>query len=209
MAIIYDAVLKPTKLDLLTHWLPSQSWFDGDPAELELVGSFRFDDSNGEVGVETHLVRAGTKIFQAPLTYRGAPLEDAGEWLIGTMEHSVLGQRWVYDACGDPVYAAALAGTLLAGRPQATQYLDNDGKLEELPTSARIDVSGAPGNDMPERNIAEPTTAGDVTTIKTGAEGLAINRVLDLSGKTTGTRIMTGTWDGNSTPVQLAWVPKA
>ncbi|GAB3520764.1 CG0192-related protein [Arthrobacter monumenti] len=209
MAIIFDAVLKPTKLDLLTHWLPSQSWFDGDPEELELVGSFRFDDPGGEVGIETHLVRAGDKVFQAPLTYRGAPLEAAGEWLIGTMEHSVLGQRWVYDACGDPVYAAALAATLLAGQPQAKQYLNNDGELKELPSSVQIEPGGAPGDGLPEQIHAEPTTAGDVTTIRTGAEDLAINRVLDLSGKTTGTHFVTGTWQGNPTPVQLAWIPDA
>lgn len=209
MAIIYDAVLNPTKLDLLARWLPSQPWFDGDPAELEPIGSFRFDDPDGAVGVEIHLVRAGNIVFHAPLTYRGAPLEAAGESLIGTMEHSVLGQRWIYDGCGDPVYAHALAATLLAGRPQAEQFVDKDGQLEQMPSSVRINTGAASGDVAPDQGRAESTTTGDVTTIRTGAEDLAVNRVPDLSGKTTGTRTMTATWEGNPTPVQLAWVPTA
>ena len=39
-----------------------------------------------------------------PVTYRDAPLPGADAWLIGTMDHSVLGKRWVYDGVGDPVY---------------------------------------------------------------------------------------------------------
>lgn len=54
-----------------------------------------------------------------PLTYRGAPLPGAEPWLVGTMEHSVLGRRWVYDGCGDPVHVAALVATILAGGIQA------------------------------------------------------------------------------------------
>jgi hypothetical protein len=90
------------------------------------VAGFRFDDPAGEVGIETMLVSAdGEIVYQVPLSYRGAPLPDRDAWLIGTSEHSVLGRRWIYDACGDPVYAAALAGVILAGTGQAEELVES------------------------------------------------------------------------------------
>ena len=94
---------------------------DGDvEAELLLdltddAGSWRLprvDDPAGQVGVETILVvdeaGAAPVVYQVPLTYRAAPLDGAQSALVGTMEHSVLGRRWVYDGPHDPVYAAQL-----------------------------------------------------------------------------------------------------
>ncbi|MFF4908404.1 hypothetical protein ACFY2T_26470 [Streptomyces sp. NPDC001260] len=53
-----------------------------------------------------------------PLTYRGAPLPGAEHALVGTMEHGVLGPRWAYDGCHDPVlYTELLA--LIEGRAPA------------------------------------------------------------------------------------------
>src|SRR6185312_1840324 len=119
MGIVYAAQLKPSKMELVGAWLPKQAWFEGDASELVRLGSFRFDDPAGEVGIETHIVGAGDEVYQVPLTYRGAPLAGAEAFLVGTIEHSVLGCRWVYDAAGDPVYAADLAAALLAAKPQA------------------------------------------------------------------------------------------
>ena len=39
--------------------------------------------------------------------------EDAQNALVGTMQHSVLGRRWVYDGPQDPVYAAQLLELVL------------------------------------------------------------------------------------------------
>src|SRR5689334_22632669 len=104
MALIHRAQLIPTKLELLDTWVRSQRWWAWDNAEIELVGAYRFDDPVVDVGIETHLVGIGGRhTVQVPLTYRGAPLADADSALLGTMQHSVLGQRWVYDACADPV----------------------------------------------------------------------------------------------------------
>lgn len=115
MAIIHKATLSPSKLELIADYLPKQPWFiqEGEP---ELVGAYRFDDPAGEVGIETHVVSAGDRIYQVPLSYRGYELAGANDWLIGTMDHSVLGKRWVYDACADPVYIKALATAILTGR---------------------------------------------------------------------------------------------
>jgi maltokinase-like protein len=128
MALLHQAELHPTKLELLAAWLPQRHWYQGlAGAEIERVAACRFDDPAGAVGIETILVRtAGGPIHHVPLTYRDAPMVGGDAWLVGTCEHSVLGRRWVYDACGDPVYAAALASAIFAGTGQADEFLATD-----------------------------------------------------------------------------------
>lgn len=124
MAVIHHTVLKPNKLELLTAWLPSRPWYVGGAREprLALAGGFRLDDPQGAVGIEFMVVNDASgphpTTYLAPLTYRGAPLDDAEHALVGTMEHGVLGQRWVYDCCHDPVGVAQLLA-LTEGRVQA------------------------------------------------------------------------------------------
>ena len=129
MALIHQATLVPSKLVLLMAWLPSRPWFTGE-ADVKSLGSFRFDDPSGEVGIETILVQATSgPVFQVPLTYRDAPRVGAEEFLVGTTEHSVLGTRWVYDGCGDPVWATALVTAVLTGGTQAAELVDKGGHL--------------------------------------------------------------------------------
>lgn len=143
MAILHRAELVPSKLELLSEWLPTQPWATS-AADLEQLGAFRFDDPDGEVGMETHLVRAGDgRTFQVPLTYRAGPLEGGETYSIGTMQHSVLGERWVYDAIGDPIYLAALAHTILTGGSQAEQHRVVDGRREDVPATAQVKGSGS------------------------------------------------------------------
>ncbi|MDQ0635248.1 hypothetical protein QFZ40_003157 [Arthrobacter pascens] len=207
MAIIHTATLIPSKIELLSTWLPSQPWFtDGDPTDLVRLGSFRFDDPDGEVGVETLLVASKGAVFQVPLTYRGSPLQGAEASLIGTMEHSVLGQRWAYDAAGDPVYASTLAKAILTGQPQAEQLLDVDGQFKRVPDSVHLQTTGIRRTEVPVVSSAVPETVAGVTTIHTGHFDLVISRQLNLSGGTSGPQILTATWAEQMVPVQLASV---
>lgn len=119
IAKIEEATLTPGKLDLLAKWLPTQSWFTGDPSDLSKVASYRFVDPAGEVGIETMLVRSAGVTFQVPLTYRPEPLEEAAGALIGTMEHSTLGTRYTYDAVSDPVYVVELMRVIHEGDTEA------------------------------------------------------------------------------------------
>lgn len=114
MAIIYDATLTPDKGELLTAWLDRQDW--GGTGEVEQIGAYRVDDPQGEVGLEGFILRRSGRTLHVPVTYRSAPLEEAELALVGTTQHSVLGERWVYDALADPVgrdlITRALAGEL-------------------------------------------------------------------------------------------------
>jgi hypothetical protein len=114
MAVHHPATIVPGKLELLQAWVPDQPWLAGaDVSTLTRLGSYRFDDPDGEVGIETHLLgTADGRVLQVPLTYRGAPQTSAEHALITTMTHTMLGDRWIYDACHDPVYRAALAAAI-------------------------------------------------------------------------------------------------
>ena len=211
MAVLYpQADLRPSKLELLTPWLPTRAWYRGPVApELRRVAGFRFDDPAGEVGIETLLIQAGDgPLYQVPLTYRGAPLDGHDEWLVGTTDHSVLGPRWIYDASGDTVYASALATAILTGAGEAEEFASVDGREERREPSMTVRGSGTPGADAPVINAIVRVDDSDPTLIVTDTLELAVSRVLD------GTRgtghdelaILTGTWSGQVAPVLLARV---
>jgi hypothetical protein len=121
MATIHHTTMTPTKLELIGDWLPRQSWYrdTGVPPTLTRAGGFRLDDPAGDVGIEFIVVIDGTEgaetTYHVPLAYRGAPLPEAEEGLLGTSEHGVLGRRWIYDVAHDPVAVAQLIDFVCAG----------------------------------------------------------------------------------------------
>ncbi|MFI1676350.1 1,4-alpha-glucan branching protein [Streptomyces sp. NPDC020607] len=133
MASIHRTTMTPTKLELLTGWLPKQTWYVGDAETPELVkaGGFRLDDPEGAVGIEFMVVVDNTTsqepvAYLVPMSYHGAALEGApGEALIGTSEHGVLGTRWIYDGVHDPVVMAQL-GALLRGEAMPQHQSKSD-----------------------------------------------------------------------------------
>ena len=132
MALLHQATLQPSKLDLLSGYL--------NVGALTQLGSYRFDDPDGQVGIETHLVADSSgAVLHLPLTYRNEPLAGIDEWGVGTIEHSVLGTRWVYNACADPVYAAQLIRAILTGGTQVEQYFESNGeRLYREPTATVV-----------------------------------------------------------------------
>ena len=182
MATLYAAELRPTKIELLSRWVPTQSWAnDVDTSILEQVGAFRFDDPDGEVGVETHLLRnKDGQVIQVPLTYRATALDGAEDSLITTMHHSVLGERWVYDASVDPVFARTLAATIFRGSEQAELiYQEASGPQKREPTTW-VRGSGSPNQMIPEVKYVTFTHAGSATTIDTGDLKFHVRRVVEL-----------------------------
>jgi Maltokinase N-terminal cap domain len=123
MAMLHEATISPRKDELVGPWLRTRPWWDGE-AERAPVGSFRLDDPAGEVGMECFLFgsASGSTLF-VPVTYRAAPLPGRDASLLGTMEHSVLGTRYVYDAAADPVFVATALDTIRSGGRHADLLL--------------------------------------------------------------------------------------
>lgn len=203
MAQIYKAVLNPSKLDLLNAWLPSRRWFTAT-GELRQVGAYRFDDPAGEVGMEALLVQSGGgPVLHVPLTYRGMPLAGAEDSLVGTAEHSVLGTRWVYDACGDPVWATAMTTTVLTGGTQVEEFYDIDGRLEPRSPTATVWGSGTAGTPVDPIDAVRCRDDGHTTVVRSEHFDLVVVRV--VGAEAPGEHTLTATWtDGG--PTTLAGV---
>lgn len=146
MAIIYQAQLSPSKTEVLQQLLSSRPW--GEEGELEVLGAYRFDDPAGEVGVECHLVRVGEQTYHLPLTYRAAPFEDVEP--IATMEHSVLGTRYVSDGLEDEVALECFARALAGEQEQAVLEIHAaDGTVRTRPQTVTLRLETDAGEELP------------------------------------------------------------
>jgi hypothetical protein len=196
MALLHDATLTPTKRELLAAWLPTRTWFDGAP-DRDPVASFRLDDPEGEVGMEGFLLGSepGSTLF-VPLTYRGAPLDDDEQHLVGTTEHSVLGRRWVYDACADPVWVSTVATTIRTGGGEAELEIEVDGVMQTRSSTASVRGSGAaePGAAPVGRVTCHDD--GGLTHVTAGEIELVVVRVVGASVEAAET--LTGDWGWGS-----------
>ncbi len=186
------ATLDPSKQELLEAWLPSRPWASG-ATSVTKVGEYRFDDPAGEVGIETILWRTPDgAVLQVPFTYRAEPLAGAEEFLVGTSEHSVLGPRFVYDGCADPVWATAVATAVLTGGTQAQMVIEHEGRMVDVPARVPVQGSGSPDADVPVISAVDAVRDdGAVTTITAGPVTLCLARVVGtpISGDAT----LTGT----------------
>ncbi|MDQ1535617.1 MAG: hypothetical protein QOE58_10 [Actinomycetota bacterium] len=203
MAIIYNATLNPSKLNLLNAWLPGRPWFTG-AGDVQRLGAYRFDDPVGDVGIEAFLLQAGDgSVLHAPLTYRGAPLTGAEEFLIGTTEHSVLGKRWVYDGCGDPVWATALAKAVLTGGTQVEEFVDVHGRIQPREATATVLGNGTAATQVGEIDAVSCHDEGLTTLIRTDVLELVVIRM--VGADVSAAQILTGRWSGGG-PAVLAGV---
>jgi hypothetical protein len=142
MALFHRATITPTKADLIASWAPSRPWGPSERDAIDVIGSYRFDDPDGRVGMETHLVTAGGALFQIPLTYREEPCDAAADAFVTEMEHSVLGTRWVYDGLRDPLFVTMLAGVTMTGQGEALGMAVYEGRWYIAPSNVRIRGGG-------------------------------------------------------------------
>jgi hypothetical protein len=199
----HTATVAPTKRELVESWLPSQPWAAGRTIS-EKVAEYRFDDPAGEVGVETILWRADDgSILQTPLTYRAAPLDGAEEALVGTMDHSVLGPRWVYDGCGDPVWAATLTTAILTGGTQAQMQIDQEGRMVDVPPRMQVRGSGSAGTAVPAVDtVGSVSHDGALARVDAGPVVLTLARVVGTPVE--GDATLTGTVGDDPATLSLA-----
>ncbi|WP_328901449.1 MULTISPECIES: maltokinase N-terminal cap-like domain-containing protein [unclassified Streptomyces] len=190
MAVIHRTTLSPTKTELLTAWLPTRPWYGG-PGRPSLVksGGFRLDDPRGEVGIEFMVVTDtsgdGPVPYFVPLTYRGAPLGGAEDALVGMTTHGVLGERWVYDGCHDPVLTAQLFA-LLDGRAAPQAQSETDAPDPTITHSA----TGSPFGSV----VTAVTDGPEGTDLSVPGATLHVNRVLRPAAPKEATGHISGPW---------------
>lgn len=181
MGIVHPgSELTPSKAELLEVWLPRRKWWPQDAPVPAFQANFRLDDPAGEVGIETFLLPVGDQIVQVPLTYRSAPLE--GGELVGEMEHSALGHRWIYDGPSDPVYVAETTATIREGRGEVTMLRPDGTAIPRRPFTASVHGSGS------------------------GEGTLHVPRIVGIDAPSDATGILTATWTEHAGPVVLAWL---
>jgi hypothetical protein len=196
MAFVYpQATLTPSKKELMDGWLPSRPWFDGG-LDRKPVGSFRFDDPHGEIGLEGFLIGAeGLPTYLLPLSYRGAELEGAEEHLVGTSEHSELGPRWIYDGCADPVFMRELVRAVLTGGTGADYEYDIGDGPESRPTSAQVRGSGT-AESVPEVDAVGCHDEGPLTIVNAGPLEIVVARIVGTYVEAAET--LSVTWKGGN-----------
>jgi hypothetical protein len=196
MALLHKATLVPTKRELIAAWLATRPWAEGLGEMTKTIASYRFDDPAGEVGLEAALLTDGDgTVVHVPLSYRAAPLDGAEAFLVGTSEHSVLGPRWVYDACGDPVWAAALATTIATGGDQAEQYFEVDGEWQVVEPRMSVRASGSAG-PLTISAVDECHDDGPTTVARSGDIELVVVRV--VGARVDAEETLTGHWGDES-----------
>ena len=204
MAVFHRATVKPTKEELLAAWAPSQPWGPTAGEPIEVIGSYRFDDPEGQVGMETFLFTAGAELFHVPLTYRDAPLVGAEAALISEMSHSVLGNRWVYDGWRDPLFRVMLAGVAMTGQGEALGMAVYDGRWYIAPANVRIHGGGWTQERVPvdRFELASDDAGGSVLR----SDRFALTLFRRPRTDPLGAMKLTATWPGQDEPVILAAV---
>lgn len=204
MALFHRATVTPTKAELIATWVPTQRWGPAADTPVEVVGSYRFDDPNGLVGLETHLVAAEGVLFQVPLTYREQPLVGADDALITEMQHSVLGRRWVYDGLRDPVFVVMLAAVAMTGQGEALGMIEYDDRWYVVPSNVRIHGGGWTQGRVAVDGLELRSDDADASVLHNDRFELTMYR-----RPTPGPRPaigLTATWEGQAEPIVLAEV---
>lgn len=198
MAIFHVATNTPPKIELIRDWLPGQPWGPDNAAEARIVGGFHLDDPDGEVGMQVFVVDAAGERYQVPLTYRAVPLPGASDALIGEMEHSVLGTRFVYDGLHDERFVTVLAGVAMTGYGQALGFAEHDGRWYVVPDEIIVRGHGALSQRLAVDGFS--VDDNDEATVFTNdqIELTVFRRLVERPAPDYG---LSATWNGQPTPV--------
>lgn len=201
MSIVHKATLTPSKKEIFGAWLATQAWCEGDLTGT--IGSYRFDDPAGRVGIECVLLEVGESIVHLPVSYREAPLDGAEDFLMATTEHSALGTRYVYDACADPVAVRVLLAAALTGATQEPMDVYDQGRLvERRGTVVTATGTGSRSRDaVPHFDGVTIRAHGAESRVEVGGFVVVVKRVVDGS-EADGTETVQVTWpDGTGSLV--------
>ncbi len=207
MALYHRATITPSKPEVVASWAATRSWCSAEADDIEVIGAFRFDDPEGSVGMETFVAHAADTHLLVPLTYRDAPSAEAAAAFIGTVEHTVLGTRWVYDGLGDPTYVRMLAAVSVTGQGEALGMVEVDGRWVMAPTNVRIRGGDGWGVERVPIDGFEPVGVdGPTQHFRNDGFDLTVHR--HLSPGPQPTLGLTGTWPGAVAPVVISSVAR-
>lgn len=166
MAIFHLSTNTPTKDELIAAWVPKQPWGPAADVAVESLGTFNLDDPEGKVGMQTHLMKAGDALFQVPLTYREAAVAGSEDALVGTMEHTVLGTRFVYDGLRDNTFLMLLAGVALTGQGPALGMAWANDRWYVAPSDVQLQGGGWKGGPVAVDGFASPDVQAETVTLR-------------------------------------------
>jgi len=204
MALYHDATVSPTKAELVAAWVSQQSWCPPDPGAVEVIGAFRFDDPEGEVGIETMLASVDGTVVHVPLTYRADPVAGGDAGLITEMHHTALGQRWVYDGLHDDRYLTMLAAVAMTGQGEALGMVQYDGVWHLAPAAVRITGGGWTQERVSVDGFTSDERDGAVAVFVNERFELTVHRLPTTTPRTP--LGLAATWDSQQEPVLLATV---
>jgi hypothetical protein len=90
----------------------------------------------------------------------------------------VLGERWVYDGCGDPLWATTLVAAITTGGRQAQMFIEQDGQRIDVPPRMEVRGSGTDGSASEITSVDEVSDEGPVTTVRAGSVEIHLARVV-------------------------------
>jgi hypothetical protein len=204
VAIFHRARIEPTKDEILSTWPATQPWGPPEGAAVDVIGSYRIDDPDGRVGMESFLFTAGGQLLHVPLTYRDEPLAGAEDALITEMSHSVLGNRWVYDALRDPRFVVMLAGVTMTGQGEALGMAVYEGRWYVAPTAVRIRGGGWTQERVPVDRFERVSDDATASVLRNDRFEMTVSR--RPRPEPPAPMQLTATWPGQAEPVVLAAV---
>lgn len=201
MAIFHMATNTPPKSEIIAAWLYEQPWGPATGAPIDLVASFHLDDPDGQVGMQVFIVNVAGVLHQVPLTYRAAAVPELEPAFIATMEHSMLGTRYLYDGLADERFVLVLAGVAACGYGQALGFANYDGRWHAVPDQVLIQGTGAIGGRVAIDGFER--SHGDGDTVVMANERLELTFFRSLGERPLPAIGLTGTWAGQPTPLSL------
>lgn len=204
MGLFHAATVTPTKADLIADWAPRQPWGPAAGAPIEVLGSYRFDDPENRVGMETHIVSVEDGLLQIPFTYRDEPVDGADDALITEMHHTALGTRFVYDGLCDDRFLIMLAAVTMTGQGEALGLALYEDRWYVAPSKVRISGGGWTLERVPVDGFEIVSDADGTAVFANDRFELRYRRRAVV--ETRPAMALTATWPGQPEPVVLAEV---
>lgn len=193
MAIFHFSTNTPPKAEIIAGWIRHQPWGPATDAPVALIGSFHLDDPDGEVGMQVYVVEVAGTLMQVPLTFRDTPIPGS-DALMSTMEHSVLGTRYVYDGLADDQFLTVLAGAAAAGYGQALGFAERDGRRYARPDE--LVLAGGGGLAGPIEVDGFGREPGDENTVVLRNDRMELTIYRRLTDRPAPVIGLTATWPG-------------